>query len=131
MQATAAKYLHITEGTIMDTMGEQDELSTYNGIDAQRSVIRQSLDEIAAEVGTALRNAGLTFPVYITVRNSGDSLATIATPLDPSDGDWSRAAAIICRIVGQKIGSDSLRGRELSCAVANSAPMSAAEVTAS
>ena len=32
-----------------------------------------------------MRDVGLTFPVYITVRNSGDALVTIATPLDPSD----------------------------------------------
>ena len=32
-----------------------------------------------------MRDVGLTFPLYITVRNSGDALVTIATPLDPSD----------------------------------------------
>ena len=54
--------------------------------DAQREIIRQSLDEIAAEVATALRDAHLDFPVFLTVPNSGDSLATMACPLDPSDG---------------------------------------------
>ena len=53
--------------------------------DAQREIIRQSLDEIAAEVGTALRDAHLDFPVFLTVPNSGESLATMACPLDPSD----------------------------------------------
>jgi len=75
-----------------------------------------------------LRDAGLHFPVYITVRNSGGSLATIATPLDPSYNDWSRASAIVCQIIERNIGGGKLRSRELLCAVANAAPISAAEV---
>ena len=54
-------------------------------LDAQRDIIRQSLDAIINDIGMAMRDVGLTFPVYITVRNSGDALVTIATPLDPSD----------------------------------------------
>ena len=77
------------------------------------------LDEIAAEVATALRDAHLDFPVFLTVPNSGDSLATMACPLDPSDGDWSHASAIVCRIIGQRLGDVRLRGRSLHCAVAN------------
>ena len=42
--------------------------------DAQREIIRQSLDEIAAEVATALRDAHLDFPVFLTVPNSGTHL---------------------------------------------------------
>ena len=97
--------------------------------DAQREIIRQSLDEIATEVGTALRDAQLDFPVFLTVPNSGDSLATMACPLDPSDGDWSHASAIVCRIIGQRLGDARLCGRSLHCAVAN-ATMGAAEVMA-
>ena len=97
--------------------------------DAQREVIRQSLDEIAAQVATSLRDAHLDFPVYITVPNSGDSLATMACPLDPSDSDWSHASAIVCRIIGQRLGDARLSGRPLHCAVAN-ATLGAAEVIA-
>ena len=32
-----------------------------------------------------MRDVGLTFPLYITVRNSGDALVTIATPFEPTD----------------------------------------------
>ena len=60
-----------------------------------------------------MRDVGLTFPVYITVRNSGDALVTIATTLDPSDADWQRASAIVCRIIEKKVGCGRLRGREL------------------
>ena len=95
--------------------------------DAQREIIQQSLEEIAAEVGTALREAHLDFPVFLTVPNSGDSLATMACPLDPSDGDWAHASAIVCRIIGQRLGDAPLRGKPMHCAVAN-ATMGAADV---
>jgi hypothetical protein len=95
--------------------------------EAQRDIIGQSLDEIAAEVATALREAHLDFPVFITVPNSGDSLATMACPIDPSDEDWSHASAIICRIIGQRLGDARLHGTPMHCAVANAA-MGAADV---
>jgi hypothetical protein len=77
-----------------------------------------------------MRDVGLRFPVFLTVRDNGDSLATIATPIDPSDDDWSRASEIVCQIIGQKIGGGKLRSKELLCAVANAAPMNASEVAA-
>jgi hypothetical protein len=55
--------------------------------EAQREIIRLTIGEIAAEVGTALRDAHLDFPVYLMVPNSGSSVARMACPLDPSDGD--------------------------------------------
>jgi hypothetical protein len=72
-------------------------------LDAQRQIIRKSLSEIANDISMALRDAGLSFPVFMTVRDNGDSLATIATPLDPSDDDWSCAAAIVCDILEKRI----------------------------
>jgi hypothetical protein len=91
-----------------------------DALDTQRDIIRRSLDAIASDVGMALRDAGLNFPVFLTVPNSGRSLASIATPLDPSDVDWQRASEIVCQIIAQKVGYDWLRARELACAVANS-----------
>jgi hypothetical protein len=117
------KYLHPKEDTKMPQIIEPTTP------DAQRSVIRQSLYEIASEVGTALREANLDFPVFLTVPNSGESLATMACPLDPSDADWSRASAIVCRIIGQRLGDARLCGRSMTCAVAN-ATMGAADVMA-
>jgi hypothetical protein len=87
---------------------------------ALRVTIKVALNEIAAEVADALRRAQLGFPVYLTVPNSGDSLATVACPLDPSDEDWSQASEIVCRIVGKRLGGGRrLRGRELVCTIAN------------
>jgi len=114
----------------MDTFHDQDDTQLDDRLDAQRKIIRASLNEIANEVGMIMRDEGLGFPVYITARNSGDSLATIATTLDPTDAEWSRASAIVCEVIEKRIGGGKLRGRELPCAVANAAPMSAAEVTA-
>jgi hypothetical protein len=127
----AAKYLRISimEDIIMDTLDDFDTASIDDELDAQREIIRMALDEIAAEVGTALREAHLDFPVYLTVLNSGDSVATMACPIDPSDSDWSHASAIVCRIIGRRLGNVRLRGRALHCAVAN-ATISATEVMA-
>lgn len=85
----------------------------------QREVIKLALDEIIAEVGVALRDAHLDFPVYVAIPGSGRSLATIATSLDPTDTQWHQATAIVCRIIGQRLGDVRLRGRPLHCAVAN------------
>jgi hypothetical protein len=110
----------------MDTFDDQNDKQFDDRLEPERNTIRQSLDAIVNDIGMAMRDVGLTFPVYITVRNSGNSLATIATPLDPSDEDWSRASAIVCQIIGKRIGNGRLYGRELPCAVANSPSMSAA-----
>ena len=109
-----------TRTTTMNTFEHEDELSTQDELAARRDIIRHSLDEIASEVGMALRDVGLNFPVFLTVPNSGHSFATIATALDPSDADWQRASEIACQIIAQKVGYDRLRARELTCAVANS-----------
>jgi hypothetical protein len=115
------KYLRTTEDSTMPQIIESTQP------EAQREIIRQSLNEIAAEVGAALRDAHLDFPVFLTVPNSGQSFATIATPLDPPDDVWSLASAIVCRIIGQRLGDVRLRGRPLHCAMVN-ATMGAAEV---
>jgi hypothetical protein len=111
----------------MDGPNQQGEAIDHRY--AQRDLIRQSLNEIANDLSMEMRDAKLDFPVYMTVPNSGHSLATIATPLDPSDEDWSKASAIVCRILERRIGSGRLRGTELNCVIANGS-MAAADVTA-
>src|SRR4029077_1799432 len=103
------------------------QLIEHTEPDAKREIIRNSLNEIAADVATSLREAHLDFPVFLTVPTSGDSLATMACPLDPSDEDWSHASAIVCGIIGKRLGNARLHGKPLHCAVAN-ATMGAAEV---
>src|SRR6266498_1487677 len=96
------------EDTIMDTIDDQDDTLFDDRLYSQRETIRQSLHEIANDIGMAMRDVGLTFPIYITVRDAGNSLATIATPLDPTDDDWQRASKIVCQIIGKKIGTGRL-----------------------
>jgi hypothetical protein len=114
----------------MNTFDEQDDLFFDDGIDARRDIIRQSLDAIANDIGVAMRDVGLTFPIYMTVRNTGDALVTIATTLDPSGADWQQASEIVCRIIQEKVGCGQLRGQTLPCAIANAGAINAADVTA-
>ena len=55
----------------MDTLDDFYTKSTNDRLDTQRDIIRESLDEIANDIGMAMRDERLHFPVYITVRNSG------------------------------------------------------------
>jgi hypothetical protein len=112
----------------MNEIGPQTE--SDDKLDAHREIIRQSLNEISNDIGMALRDVGLTFPIYFVTPNSGDALVTIATTLDPSDEDWRRAAAIVCEIIEMKVGCGRLRGRELACAVANAGVINVADMTA-
>ena len=111
----------------MDETSQQSEEIDHRYV--QRDIIRQSLNEIANDLSMEMRDAALDFPVYMTVPNGGHSLATIATPLDPSDEDWETVTAIVCRILQKRIGGGRLRGTELTCVIAN-ASMAAADVTA-
>ena len=115
----------------MNTIEHDDDTSTDDTLDAQRDFIRQSLNAITDDIGMAMRDVGLAFPLYITVRNSGDALVTIATPLDPPDTDWQRAREIVCRTLQERVGCGRLGGRELACAIANAGAIHAADVTAS
>ena len=82
-------------------------METYEDkyLDAQRDIIRHSLPELVNDIGMAMRDAGLDFPVFMTARDNGESLATIATPLDPSDDDSSRAFEIVCEIMGRRLAA--------------------------
>jgi acetone carboxylase gamma subunit len=118
------------EDNHMNTIEHDDDSSTDDKLDTQRDIIRQSINEIANDIGMAMRDVGLTFPLYITVRNSGDALVTIATSLDPSDEEWQHAREIVCRTLKERVGCGRLRGRELACAIANAGTINAADVTA-
>jgi hypothetical protein len=113
-----------------DTTDDQDDERFDNDIESQREAIRGSLDEIAIDIGMVMRDEGLHFPVCITVRVTETRLRRSRRTVDPSNDDWSRASAIVYQIIEKKIGGGRLRSRELACAVANAAPINAAEVTA-
>jgi hypothetical protein len=69
---------------------------------AVREKMRQSINEITAELNSALVKAELAYPVYLCVPASGDALATIACPLDPDEQSWNEIVEIVCRIVEKK-----------------------------
>jgi hypothetical protein len=111
-------------------MGEIDPQTESNDrLNTQRDIISQSLDQIASDVGMAMRDVGLNFPIYMSVRNSGDALVTIATTADPSDANWQQASEIVCRIIQEKVGCGQLHGQVLPCAIANAGMINAADVT--
>jgi hypothetical protein len=109
------KYLHILEERIMDNVETDDHT------DARREIIRYSLNEITTDLETELRKTGLHYPVYLIAPNSGNVFATIATPVDPPDEDWSRMVEILCRIMGKRLGGIRLCSRPLLCAGINTA----------
>jgi hypothetical protein len=101
---------------------------TYDGkpsaddkLDGVREAIRRSLNEIAAQLNSALIAAGIACPVYICVPTSGEALVTFATPLDPSDDEWNRVSQIACQIMSEKTRIARLRSRGLVCAMAGTA----------
>ena len=90
----------------MDTIDKQQEPSDDDDLDTLRSIIRQSLNEIANDIGAAMRDAHLNFPVGLTTPSSGFSIVTVVTPIDPSEDDWVQATAIVRQIVSEQIGWD-------------------------
>ena len=111
----------------MDTIIQRD-LPADTQIESKREIIRACLADVVVEIGDRLREAGLNAPIFLTVPLSGDAIVTMATPLDPSDEDWSRVTKIVCSTVSDRLDGIELRGREMICAMANST-MSAADLT--
>ncbi len=101
---------------------------TRDDLELRRNSVRGSLNEITNDIAMEMRDAGLaSIPVYLVIPNSGEAIATVATPLDPSDDDWSRVMDIVCRVVQGKIGSGKLWNRGLACTAIN-APLTSADV---
>ena len=116
----------------MDAIDDHEEPFSdddYDDLEEKRSIIRQSLDEIAADVGTALLKANLEFPIGLTTPSSGRAFLTIVTQNDPSDEEWAQASQIVRQIVSKKLGGMRLRSRSLPCTIVNS-PISAAKILA-
>jgi hypothetical protein len=99
-----------------------------NSLDTQRERIRDSLDAISNDLAMEMRDAGFgSIPIYIVVPQTGDALAALVTPLDPSDENWSLNLQIAYRVIQEKIGCGKIWSRALACAMVNG-PIAAAEV---
>jgi hypothetical protein len=107
----------------------QLDTSTDDDTEAKREIIRQSLDKISIEISKGLRDANLSYPVYLVVPSSGFAIASMMTPLDPSDHDWCRIGDIVQEIISERLDGTKLRNNELPCTMVN-APVSAAEIVA-
>jgi len=104
-------------------------MSMDNDIEYKREIIRNCLSEIIVEIDDQLREAGLSCPIFLTVPNSGDAIAMMATPLDPSDADWVHVGEIVRTTVSGRLNGLKLRNREMICGAANTA-FGGAEITA-
>ncbi|MDQ2763186.1 MAG: hypothetical protein M3Y22_06745, partial [Pseudomonadota bacterium] len=110
---------HLTGETSMPQVIE-DDYDVGDPIAAERTYrterrqkVISSLDEVAKEAAAALKEAGLTMPLFFSVPSSGEALLTFATPADPSDPDWAQASQIIINIVETIVGVEGLRSRPL------------------
>jgi hypothetical protein len=103
---------------------------TTGYLDDQRESIKGSLNEITNDIGMAMRDAGLgSIPIYMVIPKSGDALASLATPVNPSEEEWSCIMDIAFKVIQEKIGCGELCSRALSCAAVNE-PMVVADVKA-
>jgi hypothetical protein len=91
--------------------------STDDKVEPKRRVNRQFLDEITADVTSAMQDANLRSSISIVVP-SLHSLVTIDSPIGLPPDERERMAAIVREVVGEKLGSTGLRGRTLSHAIA-------------
>jgi hypothetical protein len=107
----------------------QFDTSTDDSTESKREIIRQSLDEISMEISKGLRDADLSYPVYICIPSTGDAVASMMTPQHPSDEDWSRIGDIVREIISERLDGIGLRNNELPCTMVN-APAVAVEITA-
>jgi hypothetical protein len=110
---------HLSENITMDAINYQQDASIGERLEPERAIIRRSLNEIAQELGKALRDAGLNYPVRLVVPHAGDAVALIAFLLDPPDSKLSQISEILCRIIGGRLGGIVLRSRELPCTIAD------------
>jgi hypothetical protein len=103
---------------------------TKDIIERRQELIRQSLDQIAAELEREMLQVGLNFPVYLSVPNSGEALISFITSEHPPFREWEEVTAILSRLISSRLSGANLRSVDRAWAVVNSKPASAADVTA-
>jgi hypothetical protein len=91
--------------------------STDDKVEAKRKIIRQSLDEITAEVEAVMGGENLRSSISLVVP-SRHSLVAITSPGNVPPDERARMSAIVREVVGRQLGSTGLRGRALSHATA-------------
>ena len=102
---------------------------TSDALDAQRAILTKSIDEIAGEIGIALKECRSTFS---SLHQRSDKrrllwrrlrrLSIHPIPIGIVRRHWC------AKVLARWVGSDRLVGRPLVCAVANAARISASEL---
>src|SRR5690349_10464583 len=86
-------------------------------LQAERSLVRQSIEEILSEIEQAMRDAGLHYPIALAVPSSGDAIMTILTTDNPPDQDWSQITDMACGTLSRRLRDIRLHSRRLPCAI--------------
>jgi hypothetical protein len=94
---------------------QQQEAFDEHDLETQRSIIRQSFDEIVTDIGIAMCVAHLTFPLGITIPSSGHANITVVSPGDPPDDEWEQASTNVQQVVSKRLGGIRLRSKHLPC----------------
>jgi hypothetical protein len=93
-------------------MDDHSNKSTDDRLEAGRAILRESLDQIEADIETTMRDSDLRYPVRVRVPHSGDALATMVTSVDPPHDDWEKAIEIFLEIIRGHLGEVRLRSRD-------------------
>ncbi len=115
--SSISEHKYVTQPKDQNIMPKMCNIEDF---DPDRDMIRQSLDAMANDIGMAMRDAGLAdIPTYLVIPNSGSAIATLMTPLDPSDDDWAHALEIACQVIQTKLSSSKLHTRKMAWTMAN------------
>ena len=69
---------------------------------AKRDIIRRSLNDILEDIEVALGDA--SYSVFLSVPNTGISLATLTSPLNPSEEEWNGIVKVACEVIHKRLG---------------------------
>ncbi len=98
---------------------KDESVESNHGLDELRILLKEQLPTIALEIEVALNDAGLNYPVFLSIPSGGQAVVTVATALDPTDNDWDRIGAITRQNIIRRLGIKGLSSTELTCAAAN------------
>ena len=112
--------------TKMQSTDQPDK--TADDLDAQRAILTKSIDDVAGEIGIAV-----SMPIYISPFISAFEQAVTPWQRLPHHSirptaTGKHAMAIVCEVIGRRVGAEKLHSRELIYAVANAPTISAGEL---
>ena len=97
-------------------METEEWIEDDEAIVAQRARARNLLPKITQQVKQALHEASIEIDVFLMIPTTGDAIATFGTLSDPPDELWTSIGEIVCAVLGNTVGLERARCRELACA---------------